>query len=463
MSDETSQSRGCNPVADPESGVLADDSDAAPKMPEEFHKIVKDFIGDITNTFPEYAPIINKWWKPKAGDDIEDIDAMEAALKADTAAKLDAVFQHCLIVFPERFFDILYKNVDMFKKESEINTEFLPGISFKYLWQCDISDSTRETIWKYLQLILISIIGCVKNRDAFGDTAKLFQSINEDEFKGKLEETLENMQKMFEATQNNGQDDSSTDAGAKSGINMENMPSADDIQSHITGMLDGKLGNLAREIAEETAGNLDINMDNAKDVNDIFQNLFKNPGKLMGLVKNVGDKLDSRIKSGEIKESELLAEASEIMNKMKNMPGMGNIQSMLSKMGMNMPGAGVGADGADGAAGLGRNVKVDTNATEALLNRNIKAAETRERLKKKMEMKHLAAALAAEQQKQQLQKQQQPNANTLTDEQLFSVFSTGDKVERTPRSAVNPNTATAIATSTAKSSTSDKKKKKNKK
>ena len=458
MSDEKSQSRGCNSVADPESGVLADDSDAAPKMPEEFHKIVKDFIGDITNTFPEYAPIINKWWKPKAGDDI---DAMEA----DTAAKLDAVFQHCLIVFPERFFDILYKNTDMFKKESEINTEFLPGISFKYLWQCDISDSTRETIWKYLQLILISIIGCVKNRDAFGDTAKLFQSINEDEFKGKLEETLENMQKMFEGTQNNGQDDS-TDTGAKSGINMENMPSADDIQSHITGMLDGKLGNLAREIAEETAGNLDINMDNAKDVNDIFQNLFKNPGKLMGLVKNVGDKLDSRIKSGEIKESELLAEASEIMNKMKNMPGMGNIQSMLSKMGMNMPGAGVGADGADGAAaGLGRNVKVDTNATEALLNRNIKAAETRERLKKKMEMKHLAAALAAEQQKQQLQKQQQPNANTLTDEQLFSVFSTGDKVERTPRSAVNPNTATAIATATAtaKSSTSDKKKKKNKK
>jgi len=432
-------------------------SDAAPKMPEEFHKIVKDFIGDITNTFPEYAPIINKWWKPKAGDDIEDIDAMEAAIEADTAAKLDAVFQHCLIVFPERFFDILYKNTDMFKKESEINTEFLPGISFKYLWQCDISDSTRETIWKYLQLILISIIGCVKNRDAFGDTAKLFHSINEDEFKGKLEETLENMQKMFETTQNHGQDDG-TDTGAKSGINMENMPSADDIQSHITGMLDGKLGNLAREIAEETAGNLDINMDNAKDVNDIFQNLFKNPGKLMGLVKNVGDKLDSRIKSGEIKESELLAEASEIMNKMKNMPGMGNIQSMLSKMGMNMPGAGVGADG---AAGLGRNVKVDTNATEALLNRNIKAAETRERLKKKMEMKHLAAALAAEQQKQQMQKQQQPNANILTDEQLFSVFSTGDKVERTPRSAVNPNTATAIAT--AKSSTSDKKKKKNKK
>jgi len=131
-------------------------------------------------------------------------------------------------------------------------------------------------------------------------------------------------------------------------------------------------------------------------------------------------------------------------------------------MGMNMPGAGGGV-GADGAAGLGRNVKVDTNATEALLNRNIKAAETRERLKKKMEMKHLAAALAAEQQKQQMQKQQQPNANTLTDEQLFSVFSTGDKVERTPRSAVNPNTATAIATSTAKSSTSDKKKKNNKK
>jgi hypothetical protein len=206
-------------------------------------------------------------------------------------------------------------------------------------------------------------------------------------------------------------------------------------------MLDGKLGNLAREIAEETAENLNINMDDATNVNDVFQNLFKNPGKLMGLVKNVGDKLDSRIKSGEIKESELLAEASEIMNKMKNMPGMDNIQSMLGKMGMNMP-------------NMGKNAKVDVNAMEAQLNRNMKAAQTKERMKKKMEMKHMANAAAAAMSQQQ---QQQPNPQALTDEQLISVFSTGEKVERSPRNGVN-NSGSGIASG----SSSDKKKKKKK-
>ena len=80
----------------------------------------------------------------------------------------------------------------------------------------------------------------------------------------------------------------------------------------------GKLGDLAREIAEETAGNFTDDMENATDANEVFQKLFKNPGKLMGLVKNVGEKLDSRIKSGDINESELLSEATELMGKMSS-------------------------------------------------------------------------------------------------------------------------------------------------
>jgi hypothetical protein len=101
---------------------------------------------------------------------------------------------------------------------------------------------------------------------------------------------------------------------------------------------------------------------NAQKLVSEFNKLIKNPTKLMGLVKNVGDKLDSRIKSGEIKESELIAEASEIMNKMKNMPGLGDIQSMLSKMGLG------------GLGGLGG--KVNMGAMEAQLNKNMKQAKT---------------------------------------------------------------------------------------
>ena len=52
------------------------------------------------------------------------------------------------------------------------------------------------------------------------------------------------------------------------------------------------------------------------------------------MVKKVGSKLDSKLKSGEIKESELMQEASDLMEKMKNMPGMKNMDKILSQMGL---------------------------------------------------------------------------------------------------------------------------------
>jgi hypothetical protein len=133
-------------------------------------------------------------------------------------------------------------------------------------------------------------------------------------------------------------------------------------------MMDGKLGKLAKEIAEETAADMDMDMENADSVNDVFKNLFKNPTKLMGLVKNVGSKLDEKIKSGDIKESELLQEAGDIVQKMKNMPGMENLQSMMGKMGM--PGAGGG--------------KMDMNAMQAHLDRNMKGAKQKDRMRTKL-------------------------------------------------------------------------------
>jgi len=376
-------------------------------IPEEFQKIVKDFISDILTTFPEYEPIVLKWWTK----DFSSLDQEQQVVK------MEFIFKHCLTVFPERFFDILYKNGDIFGDSSAANTEFLPGISFKYLWKCEISDGTRETIWKYLQLILLALVGSMKNKDAFGDTAKLFDSMNEDEFKGKLEETLENMQKMFENTNNN-------EKIPANNVNMENLPNADEIHGHITGMLGGKLGQLAKEIAEETAGNLNIDMENVTDAKGVFQNLFKNPGKLMGLVKNVGSKLDERIKSGEIKESELYSEATEIMNKMKDMPGMDNIQTMLRQMGM--------AGGA--MPNLGRNTKVDVNAMQNQLSRLEKNAKMKENLKRKAELKNaqkLAEQLA---EKAAVEARTAAQKNVMSDEELMA-FIGDDKKESKPKAS----------------------------
>lgn len=380
-------------------------------VPDEFTKIIKDFIEDIKVTFPEYIPLINKWWKKSSSFDyIEDIEERKIAVFNAEQKAINYLFDFCKKKFPPRFFDILYQNTEMFQENSEVDTEFLPHLHFKNLWQFDITENTRETIWKYLQLILFSVIGTLDNKEAFGDTAKLFEAINEDDFKNKLEETLSHMETLFDLS---GNFNENTDKNFGEGINADKLPNANDIQEHITEMLGGKLGNLAKEIAEETANDLNLDVENISDMKDIFQNLIKNPTKLMGLVKNVGDKLDTKIKSGEIKESELITEATEIMNKMKNMPGMGNIQSMLSKMGLSGGG------------------KLNMGAMEAQLNKNMKLAKTKERIRAKAEAN--AKAKIEQQAKSLLQQQTQP-ISSVSDEELFKIFSSGEKVERTPRS-----------------------------
>jgi len=100
------------------------------KIPEEFYKIIKDFTEDIQVTFPEYSPIISKWWAPADFAHIEDVLEMARLVLEDREKKVKVVFTHCLRVIPERFFDILYQNESMFAEDSIINTEFLPGVVF---------------------------------------------------------------------------------------------------------------------------------------------------------------------------------------------------------------------------------------------------------------------------------------------------------------------------------------------
>ena len=44
--------------------------------------------------------------------------------------------------------------------------------------------------------------------------------------------------------------------------------------------------------------------------------------------------MDNKVKSGEINEEDLLLEAGDIMKQMKNMPGIENIQSLLTQFGV---------------------------------------------------------------------------------------------------------------------------------
>ena len=344
------------------------------EIPEGFKKIVNDFLNDIGVTYPEL------------NEKIENI-------KIKNEKKLLEVYNYCKEVYPERFFDILYQNCDIFSDESK-TVNFLPNINFKELWSDEITENTKEIIWKYLQLILFTVVGNVDNTKMFGETSRLFEAIDEESLKSKLEETIKSMSNLFDMS---GNDMDFTDM---SGVSMNDLPDPEELHNHISDIMGGKLGQLANEIAEETASELDINLDDASNIGDVFQRLFKNPGKLINMVKKVGNKIEEKIKSGEIKESELMEEAQEMMKKMNGMPGMKNFQKMFGQMGMPMNG------------------KMNMNHFNSTMQNNIKLSKQKERMLEKL--------------KKRREEREKKNAEQ-SQEFTHSVFKGGEKMEKSKR------------------------------
>jgi hypothetical protein len=339
------------------------------EIPENFRSVITDFIKDLTPTFPEFANLWQKWSATDSQDFTE-------------------LFQYCLTVYPERFFDILYQNEDIFKPDSETNTMFLPGVDFKLLYNCQgISETTQKSIWKYLQVILFSVVGSVKDKEGFGDTSSLFEDINKEELHEKLKEAVGSIGDFFSKhVEKNGEGEGEENPlkGAfdfLNGASGSAVPNPEDIHNHLSGLFNGKIGTLAKELAEELGNDLASafgdDMNNMKSTQDVFAKIMQNPDKLSGLVKSVGDKLNQKMSSGAISKDDIMSEAGELMRQMKDMGGAGNFADMFKNMAKGM------------GVNIPKNVKVDKNALERMEKqmsaRDKMKARAEIRKKKKME------------------------------------------------------------------------------
>jgi hypothetical protein len=147
----------------------------------------------------------------------------------------------------------------------------------------------------------------------------------------------------------------------------DGIPNLDEVNEHLKGIFDGKIGKLAKELAEEISGDFNDLVGDATEgegtTQDVLKNLMKNPKKMMGLVKKVGDRLTQKMDSGEISKEEIMKEAGDIMAKMKEMGGGADKLNDLFKQ------------------FAGKGMRMDTNA----MDRMTKKEEIKERMRKKME------------------------------------------------------------------------------
>ena len=362
-------------------------------MPEKFPSIMIDFVEDLNTTFPEYKSL---WW---------------VYSKDTTPDGWKDLYQYCLTVYPERFFDILYQNEELFSDESTHNTNFLPNVEFKRLFRCEgVSDSTKNSLWKYLQLILFTVIGNVQNKNEFGETMNMFEGIDEEELQKKLAEAMEGLGDFFQNVneqastgQSNLDEDSkkkmddffqSMEEEMKQSTSDENgptegqMPNADDLHNHLKGLFGGKLGSLAKELMEELGGDLEDTLGiNSSDFGenaaptDILKKLMRNPDKIMKLVQKVQGKFQQKMNSGDLSQEDLMKEAGDMLRKMKEMGGNSKqMHEMFQNLAKNMGGMG----------GSSKNMRMDTGK----LDRMMKSQETRERMRAKLEKRKQDAAAA---------------------------------------------------------------------
>jgi len=291
-------------------------------VPEKFSQVWKDLKADLLLTFPE----------------------VDSRLTFDE----ETLFTHCKEVYPKLFFELLYENMTMFDEPRML----LPEIDFSALMKDPlVTEKTQKTLWKYLQLLLFSVMENIDSKEHIGDTSKLFEAIHQEDLHKKISETMEEMKGLFDFPDLSG-------AESGSGTNPSAPFDAENLKSHLDGLMGGKIGALAKEIASEAGKELE----GIEDKEEFMKSLMKNPSKIMGLVKNIGTKLEDKLKSGDLKESELLEEASEIMDKMKDIPGM---KEMMSKMGMGG--------------------KIDFKAMSNKIQENLKKSKMKDRLNKKRE------------------------------------------------------------------------------
>lgn len=374
-------------------------------VPDTFKKVIVDFISSFIASFPEYKDGIYKVLDMQDYADVEFVDKnrsnplLDECVKNMSDKNVAILFEHCRRVYPERFFDIIYQNDLIFSPDTAVSNnvcvDFLPNVDFRMVWNlADVTDTTKDHLWKHLQLITFTVIGNISRDNlSFGDTARMFEAIDETELKGKLEETMAGIQALFEARDTTDASSSNPDShdanGAGPNVEKSAFPDAETIHEHLSGLLDGKIGALAKEIAEETVTELNIDMTSETSVSGVFQKLMKNPGKLTGIIKKVGEKLDKKMKSGDIKESELFKEASDFMAKMKSTGGKGGSGGGMADIAQLFKSLNPGA-----AAGINSKSKINLNAMQSELNRNMKMALTRERMQKKLEEKRAAEQTA---------------------------------------------------------------------
>ena len=268
--------------------------------------------------------------------------------------------------------DIANKDEVVFSEENTI----LDNINFNKIWNSDnVSDDNKEIIWNYLHTLYIFAYEHVKDVDIKNILKKL-KNVSPDE--NNLDDDTKTLINIINSL-----------TGKDGGVDTikEIDDDAENMSYELPQIFNGTIGNLAKEIAKD----IDTNAINLEDPASLLRDLMSgnfdednDESGVVNLVKNITSKIQSKLVDGDIKESDLMTDAENLMKNFTNsnnkmpgmggmagMEGMGDLGNIFSKLMSTMGGM--------------------TGAQKGMMKSNLErtqfANETKTRLKKKLKEK----------------------------------------------------------------------------
>jgi hypothetical protein len=250
------------------------------EVEQKLFSLFSDFIRDLSKVFPEIKSSLYRNYE-------------DCLVESDK----------CLSDFPKvkRFLEligdyekyIVDKNLEFF----DLEVEFLEEIRFNRLWEKNISNKTRESIWKYLQTFQLISIN-LKSSEA------LNAALEGDKIDKSALKDIKKMQKLSEEVQSKN----NTNEG-------EN-----ELDQMLGGLMDSGIGEIAKEVAqgldvESMFGNVDEN----SNPMELMAQLM-NPDKMGAIFNNINSVMEQKMASGELTQEGLKSEAEGMMGQMGENP-----------------------------------------------------------------------------------------------------------------------------------------------
>jgi hypothetical protein len=206
----------------------------------------------------------------------------------------------------QAFLEIIHTHKSAITKKDPqfFNVEnILEDISFSNLWEKNISDKTRETIWKYFQTFGLLSLN-LKSSQALQDALSSIQMEEEVHVTDKsVAKQLRQMKALTESVQ--------APVSTTDGDNAEF-----DLESMMGGMMDSNIG----KIAQEVAGSMDMeamfgNIDETMNPMELMTQMM-NPDKMGKIFQNINSVMETKVASGELSKDDLQKEAQGMYGSM---------------------------------------------------------------------------------------------------------------------------------------------------